>query len=49
MTSGAEFSRDTSYIATRIARDGRYPEQFREEIDTVDKRVFTEVNNGVYR
>ncbi|MFP3686312.1 glutathione S-transferase family protein, partial [Bacillus sp. SIMBA_026] len=26
-----------------------YPEQLREEIDQVNKRVFTEVNNGVYR
>ena len=26
-----------------------YPEKLREEIDTVNKRVFTEVNNGVYR
>lgn len=33
-------------------RDGApelYPEALREEIDTVSKRVFTEVNNGVYR
>lgn len=26
-----------------------YPEHLREEIDAVNKRVFTEVNNGVYR
>ncbi|MCB5274855.1 Glutathionyl-hydroquinone reductase YqjG [Arthrobacter sp. SO5] len=26
-----------------------YPEQLREEIDLVNKRIFTEVNNGVYR
>jgi putative glutathione S-transferase len=26
-----------------------YPEHLREEIDQVNKRVFTEVNNGVYR
>ncbi|AKK02946.1 glutathione S-transferase family protein [Corynebacterium epidermidicanis] len=26
-----------------------YPEELREEIDAVNKRVFTEVNNGVYR
>lgn len=26
-----------------------YPEALREEIDAVNKRVFTEVNNGVYR
>jgi putative glutathione S-transferase len=33
-------------------RDGApdlYPELLRDEIDTVNKRVFTEVNNGVYR
>jgi putative glutathione S-transferase len=33
-------------------RDGApvlYPEALREEIDTVNARVFTEVNNGVYR
>ncbi|PPB49251.1 glutathione-dependent reductase [Arthrobacter pityocampae] len=33
-------------------RDGApdlYPEHLREEIDTVNRRVFTEVNNGVYR
>ncbi|THJ68528.1 glutathione S-transferase family protein [Arthrobacter echini] len=33
-------------------RDGApdlLPEHLREEIDTVNKRVFTEVNNGVYR
>ncbi|WP_127573046.1 glutathione S-transferase family protein [Georgenia faecalis] len=26
-----------------------YPEEHREEIDAVNRRVFTEVNNGVYR
>lgn len=26
-----------------------YPDEWREEIDTVNKRVYTEVNNGVYR
>ena len=33
-------------------RDGApdlYPEPLRDEIDTVNERVFTEVNNGVYR
>ena len=33
-------------------RDGApdlYPEALREEIDVVNKRVYTEVNNGVYR
>lgn len=26
-----------------------YPEELREEIDEVSKRIFTEINNGVYR
>ncbi|MHA7217853.1 glutathione S-transferase family protein [Arthrobacter sp. MDT1-48-3] len=37
---------------TEFHREGApdlYPEALREEIDTVNKRVFTEVNNGVYR
>lgn len=37
---------------TRFHRPGApdlYPEHLRTEIDTVNKRVFTEVNNGVYR
>ena len=37
---------------TAFHRDGApdlYPEALRDEIDTVDKRVYTEVNNGVYR
>jgi putative glutathione S-transferase len=35
-----------------LHRDGAtelYPERLRDEIDSVNKRVFTEVNNGVYR
>ncbi|WP_229742041.1 glutathione S-transferase family protein [Gordonia jinhuaensis] len=37
---------------TDYHRDGApdlYPEDLREEIDTVNKGVYTEVNNGVYR
>ncbi|MHA7240304.1 glutathione S-transferase family protein [Arthrobacter sp. TMS1-12-1] len=37
---------------TEFHREGApdlYPEHLREEIDTVNRRVFTEVNNGVYR
>jgi putative glutathione S-transferase len=37
---------------TEHHRDGApelYPERLRDEIDEVSKRVFTEVNNGVYR
>ncbi len=37
---------------TRYHRDGApdlYPQRLRDEIDAVSERVFTEVNNGVYR
>ncbi len=37
---------------TKFHRDGApdlYPERLRDEIDEVDERVFTDVNNGVYR
>ncbi len=37
---------------TEFHRDGApdlYPEHLRKEIDEVNKRVYTEVNNGVYR
>ncbi|MDQ6740934.1 MAG: glutathione S-transferase C-terminal domain-containing protein [Actinomycetota bacterium] len=43
---------DFSTEWTDYQRDGAprlYPEELREEIDQVNKRVFTEVNNGVYR
>ncbi|WP_353650282.1 glutathione S-transferase family protein [Nakamurella sp. A5-74] len=43
---------DFSTEWTEFHREGApqlYPEHLREEIDTVNKRVFTEVNNGVYR
>ncbi|MFI5085790.1 MAG: glutathione S-transferase family protein [Actinomycetales bacterium] len=43
---------DFSTEWTQFHREGApdlYPEELREEIDTVNKRVFTEVNNGVYR
>ncbi|GAB3524066.1 glutathione S-transferase family protein [Arthrobacter monumenti] len=43
---------DFSSEWTEFQRDGApdlYPEDKRDEIDKVNKRVFTEVNNGVYR
>ncbi|GAB3924187.1 glutathione S-transferase [Microlunatus endophyticus] len=43
---------DFSLEWTQFHRDGApelYPERLRDEIDTVNQRVFTEVNNGVYR
>ncbi|MCU1631738.1 MAG: glutathione S-transferase family protein [Micrococcaceae bacterium] len=43
---------DFSSEWTDFHREGApdlYPEALREEIDLVNKRVFTEVNNGVYR
>ena len=43
---------DFSLEWTEYHRDGApelYPERLRDEIDTVNKRVYTEVNNGVYR
>jgi putative glutathione S-transferase len=43
---------DFSTEWTEYHREGApdlYPEALREEIDTVSRRVFTEVNNGVYR
>ncbi|WP_029137220.1 glutathione S-transferase family protein [Nakamurella lactea] len=48
----AQITLDFSTEWTEFHRDGApqlYPEHLREEIDTVNKRVFTEVNNGVYR
>ncbi len=43
---------DFSSEWTEFHREGApdlYPEALREEIDLVNRRVFTEVNNGVYR
>ncbi|MCY0904979.1 glutathione S-transferase family protein [Arthrobacter sp. H14-L1] len=43
---------DFSTEWTEYQREGAprlYPEELREEIDRVNQRVFTEVNNGVYR
>ncbi|MUK00550.1 glutathione S-transferase family protein [Vibrio cholerae] len=43
---------DFSSEWTEFHREGApdlYPEALREEIDAVNRRVFTEVNNGVYR
>ncbi|MBO0812848.1 MAG: glutathione S-transferase C-terminal domain-containing protein, partial [Microlunatus sp.] len=43
---------DFSLEWTRFHRAGApelYPQPLRDEIDAVNKRVFTEVNNGVYR
>lgn len=43
---------DFSTEWTQFHRDGApelYPERLRDEIDSVAKRVYTEVNNGVYR
>ena len=43
---------DFSTEWTELHRPGApelYPEHLRDEIDQVNKRVFTEVNNGVYR
>ena len=48
----AQITLDLSSEWREHHRDGApdlYPEHLREEIDAVNKRVFTEVNNGVYR
>ena len=48
----AQMTIDLSLEWTDLHRDGApelYPEHLRDEMDTVMKRVFTEVNNGVYR
>ncbi|MFI5839128.1 glutathione S-transferase family protein [Catenuloplanes sp. NPDC051500] len=48
----AQITLDLSLEWTEFHREGApelYPEPLRAEIDTVNKRVFTEVNNGVYR
>ncbi len=43
-----DFSTEWAHFHREGAPD-LYPEGLREEIDTVNQRVFTEVNNGVYR
>ncbi|WP_051215043.1 glutathione S-transferase family protein [Granulicoccus phenolivorans] len=48
----AQITLDFDTEWTALHRDGApelYPDKHREEIDEVNKRVFTEVNNGVYR
>lgn len=48
----AQMTLDMSTEWTAYHRDGApdlYPEPLREEIDAVARRVYTEVNNGVYR
>jgi putative glutathione S-transferase len=51
-TDYAQITLDFSAEWTEFHRPGApalYPEPLRDEIDEVNKRVFTEVNNGVYR
>lgn len=48
----AQMTLDFSTEWTEFHRDGApqlYPEPLRDEIDTVARRIYTEVNNGVYR
>ena len=48
----AQITLDFSTEWTAYHRDGApqlYPEQLRDEIDEVAQRIYTEVNNGVYR
>jgi putative glutathione S-transferase len=48
----AQMTLDLSTEWTAYHRDGApqlYPEDLRAEIDEVNKRVYTEINNGVYR
>ena len=51
-----DFAQMTLDLSTRVdgsttatARPQLYPEPLRDEIDEVAKRIYTEVNNGVYR
>jgi glutathionyl-hydroquinone reductase len=51
-TTSPQITLDFATEWTRFHRPGApdlYPEHLRTEIDAVNKRVFTEVNNGVYR
>ncbi|WP_019970561.1 glutathione S-transferase family protein [Mycobacterium sp. 141] len=48
----AQMTLDFSTEWTEFHREGApqlYPEPLRDEIDTVSRRIYTEVNNGVYR
>jgi putative glutathione S-transferase len=48
----AQMTLDLSTEWTAYHRDGApqlYPEPLRAEIDAVNKRIYTEINNGVYR
>ncbi len=48
----AQMTLDFSTEWTAFHRDGApelYPQPLRDEIDTVARRIYTEVNNGVYR
>ena len=48
----AQMTLDLSTEWTAYHRDGApqlYPEPLREEIDEVSQRIYTEINNGVYR
>jgi glutathionyl-hydroquinone reductase len=48
----AQMTLDFSTEWTAYHREGApqlYPEELRDEIDEVSKRVYTEINNGVYR
>lgn len=47
-----QITEDFSSQWTRFHRDGAptlWPQELRDEMDAVNKRVYTEVNNGVYR
>jgi len=47
----AQMTLDLSTEGTAYHRDGApqlYPESLRDEIDEVNKRVYTDINNGMY-